>query len=375
MAPIHESHGTVPAGDAPVVGLFDLEFERAFRVAVLIPCSAKGGGSLTERHPFAALRVVLRHEHGSGIDGGVAQIRSNHVLQLADVLHADEQRTGGDTAIGAFQLYVGGWSIYDVRHALDCLDGAGHLLADVTSRGHDIDAVAGGERIVHGLLGAGGTGGDGGDERHADEQCGSGSGDATRILLDIGMGHLGGGTGQRYQRADAFHEYRQPEDGGKHESQKHKSGTGDGGKQDHDEPIAAEHIDIAGGLHLPYRERHKRDTNHNEQHAEDGARTTGATIIGQFERTQRLQRGHRRRGTCGTQGGEHGHDGAEYDRHHEHLPGEDQIHGLLHDAAGAHDSHKRTPEHHAQHGCDQAEQAGFKQHGGIQLPFLRADGA
>ena len=111
------------------------------------------------------------------------------MLDLVDVLHTDEQH---------------GWSVwqrplpFNVTDAAGAYNSVGHTFdagdlvrpfAWVRSSpdGHDVDAVAGGERVVHGLFDAGRSGGDGGDQGHADEQGRACSCDASRILLYVGV--------------------------------------------------------------------------------------------------------------------------------------------------------------------------------------------
>ena len=229
------------------------------------------------------------------------------------------------------------------------------------------------------MLGAGGTGGDGGDQRHADKQCGTGGGHAARILLDVRMRHLGGRPGKRNQRAHTAHQYRQPECGGKHQSEEDQRAASDGGEQYHRILLVGQRI-MSGDLfvHLPGGECGQTDADEHQQTRKYGTDLTGPTGIVQFDGPQRFQWSHGGGGTCGAKRGDHGHSDAERNRHHERRPGQHQSHGHaggFHQAGLAQRRHQSDAEAHAQHGGDESQQTSLEQYGDIQLAFVRADGA
>ena len=375
MAFIHESDSSILCGYATVVGLVCLQCQRTRSVAVLVPFGREISRAIGELQFLAGLRIVCWHEHAITVDGGVTQVGTHDLLDLIDILHADQQCGRRLDSIRFLQGHGNRRRIQRVGHAVDVGYILDHLLADVIAHGHDVDAITGGERTIHSLFGAGGTGCDGGNQGDADEQSGTGCCDASLILLNVGVRNRCGRSCQRGQRSNALHEGRHPEHRCDHHSEEHQCGAGDGYEQNHRELIAARILAAIGGLYLPDGKYHHGDTDHHHQNTDYGSREAGTTVVGQFNRAQCLQWRHRSSGTCGSQGCEHRHHNTEENRYDGGLPREIESHTLLHDVADAHAPHEQTSQHHAKHGCDEAKHCRFEQHGTIQLAFFRADGA
>ena len=196
--------------------------------------------------------------------------------EFGGVLDADEQQ-GHRSPVHAFRGHRRRGRVHGGRDALDLsrfLDCAG---LQAVAGGDHVDTVPGRERLPHGLLGAGCTGGDGGDQGHADQQRGAGGGDATRVLLDVGVGNFGARTAHRDERADAAHQHRQPERGGEYEPEEHQRGPADGHQQ-HTAVIVAGHgvqtVQHAG--QLPYGDASQCQSGDDRQNANRGADLSGA---------------------------------------------------------------------------------------------------
>ena len=173
------------------------------------------------------------------------------MLDLVDVLHTDEQHGGRFGSVRTIQCHGCGRRVHSVGHTFDAGDLVRHSLGQVFAGGDDVDAVAGGERVVHGLFDAGRSGGDGGDQGHADEQGRACSCDASRILLYVAVRDFRGRPGKRHQRSGAFHQCGQPEDGGEHHAEEYERGAGNGDQHRHCEFVGLSRLSAVGGLNAP----------------------------------------------------------------------------------------------------------------------------
>ena len=229
VAGVHEGDRGIVGGDAAIVHLPRFERQRlctaglsiaVFGAAVRIITGRTIGGiglcfgrssrernALVQRNILACSGGILGHQYGIAINGHTGQIGAHHLAQRVDAIHAHDQHTH-TLAVGILHGHHAGRRVDTALNALDfgCL--AGLFASHIGASGNHVDAVARGQRLVHGLLGTGGTSGDGGDQRHADKQCGTGGGHAARVLLNVRMCHFGGRTGQCNQRAHAAHEHR-----------------------------------------------------------------------------------------------------------------------------------------------------------------------